>query len=141
MLRSKNTKTSAVLIVVIFAILMTLGPATSNFQNAFAHYRVDIDQCKDGKDYYEDNEDDCDKNLRAHYDEDYDGDFGSKNIDDEEDKDDDKNTVNSASQGSGQSQSSAQNSQVVSDDDTEGSGNNLSFQNQEHSGNNAVAQG
>ena len=41
----------------------------------------------------------------------------------------------------GQSQSSSQNSQVVSGEDTEGSGNNLSFQNQENSGNNALAQG
>ena len=64
---------------------MTLGPTTSNFQNAFAHYGVDIDQCKDDEDYYEDNEEACDKNLRAHYDDDYDGDFGSKTIDDDDD--------------------------------------------------------
>lgn len=78
MLKSNNTKLTAVLVVAVFATLMTLGAATSNFQNAFAHYGVDIDQCKDDKDYYEDNEEACDKNLKAHYDDDYDGDFGSK---------------------------------------------------------------
>ena len=81
MLKSNNTKLTAVLVVAVFAILMTLGPTTSNFQNAFAHYGVDINQCKDDEDYYEDNEEACDKNLRAHYDDDYDGDFGSKTID------------------------------------------------------------
>ena len=39
-----------------------------------------------------------------------------------------------------QSQSSEQNSQVISGDDTEDSGNNFSFQNQENRGNNALAQ-
>ena len=47
---------------------------------------------------------------------------------------------NSARQGIGQSQSSEQNSQVVSGGDTIGSGNNISFQNQENSGSNAAAQ-
>ena len=47
---------------------------------------------------------------------------------------------NKASQGIGQSQSSSQNSQVVSGGDTVGSGNNFNFQNQENSGNNALAQ-
>ena len=40
----------------------------------------------------------------------------------------------------GQSQCSEQNSQVVSGDDTEDSGNNINFQNQENRGNNAAAQ-
>ena len=88
MLKSNNTKLTAVLVVAVFAILMTLGPTTSNFQNAFAHYGVDRDQCKDDEDYYEDNEEACDKNLRAHYDDDYDGDFGSKTIDGDDDNDD-----------------------------------------------------
>jgi hypothetical protein len=146
MLASKNTKTIAVLVVAVFATLMTFGPTATNLQNAFAHYGVDADQCKDDEDYYEDHENACDKNLREHYGEDYDGDFGSKTIDiDNDDNDDDHDDNghgdgNSANQGIGQSQSSSQNSQVVSAEDTEGSGNNLSFQNQENSGNNAAAQ-
>ncbi len=142
MLKSNNTKLTAVLVVAVFAILMTLGPTTSNFQNAFAHYGVDIDQCKDDEDYYEDNEEACDKNLRAHYDDDYDGDFGSKTIDGDDDNDDNDNNGNgnSASQGIGQSQSSSQNSQCVSGDDTNDSCNNVSVQNQDNDGNNAAAQ-
>ncbi len=137
MLKSNNTKLTAVLAVAVFATLITLGPTTSNFQNAFAHYGVDIDQCKDDEDYYEDNEEACDKNLRAHYDEDYDGDFGSKSINDDEDDDDDGNSSN---QGIGQSQSSRQNSQCVSGGDTNDSCNNVNLQNQENSGSNAAAQ-
>ena len=53
---------------------------------------------------------------------------------------DDDNDGNRASQGIGQSQSSSQNSQVVSGGDSIGSGNNFNFQNQENSGNNALAQ-
>ncbi|CAN5876210.1 hypothetical protein BH23THE1_BH23THE1_30220 [soil metagenome] len=139
MLKSNNTKLTAVLVVAVFATLMTLGPTTSNFQNAFAHYGVDIDQCKDDEDYYEDNEEACDKNLRAHYDDDYDGDFGSKTIDYNDDNDDNGNG-NSASQGIGQSQSSKQNSQCVSGGDTNDSCNNVSVQNQDNDGNNAAAQ-
>jgi hypothetical protein len=144
MLKSNNIKLNAVLVVAVFAIAMTLGPAISNFQTAFAHYGVDIDQCKDDEDYYEDNEEACDKNLRAHYDDDYDGDFGSKSIDDDnddnEDHDDNNGNGNSASQGIGQSQSSSQNSQCVSGDDTNDSCNNVSVQNQDNDGNNAAAQ-
>ena len=47
---------------------------------------------------------------------------------------------NKASQGIGQSQSSSQNSQVVSGGDTIGSGNNINVQSQENSGSNALAQ-
>ena len=47
---------------------------------------------------------------------------------------------NSASQAIVQSQSSKQNSQVVSGGDSIGSGNNFNFQNQENSGNNALGQ-
>ena len=145
MLKSNNTKLTAVLAVTVFATLMTFGPTTSNFQNAFAHYGVDIDQCKDDEDYYEDNEEACDKNLRAHYGDDYDGDFGSKTIDEDDDNDDNDNggnggNGNSASQGIGQSQSSSQNSQCVSGDDTNDSCNNVSVQNQDNDGNNAAAQ-
>lgn len=142
MFRSNSTKAIAVLVVTVFAGLMTLGPAASNFQVALAHYGVDKDQCKDDEDYYEDNKKDCDKNLREHYGEDYDGDFGSKSIDEDDDNDNDDNNGNgnSAVQAIGQSQSSIQSSQVASGDDTEASGNNLNLQNQENTGNNAAAQ-
>ncbi len=146
MLKENNTKLTAVLVVAVFAVLMTLGSAAgSNFQSAFATNGVDSEQCKDDEDYYEDHEKACDKDLRLHYGEDYDGDFGSKTIEDDDDDEYDYNDKyddggNSASQGIAQSQSSEQNSQVVSGGDTEGSGNNFSFQNQENSGNNAIAQ-
>ena len=55
-------------------------------------------------------------------------------------QDDDENGGNFAKQSISQSQSSEQNSQVVSGDDTIGSGNNINVQNQENSGNNALAQ-
>ena len=45
---------------------------------------------------------------------------------------------NFASQAIAQEQDSEQNSQVVSGDDKEDSGNNLGFQNQENRGNNAL---
>ena len=145
MLKSKNTnKTTLVLVVSVLAAIMTFGHSVSNFQSAFATNGVDSEQCKDDEDYYEDNEKACDKDLRLHYGEDYDGDFGSKTIDDDDDNDNDNDdndgNGNSASQGIGQSQSSSQNSQVVSGGDTIGSGNNFSFQNQENSGSNAAAQ-
>ena len=54
--------------------------------------------------------------------------------------DNDGNGGNTAEQSISQSQSSSQNSQVVSGDDTIGSGNNINVQNQENTGNNAVAQ-
>ena len=54
--------------------------------------------------------------------------------------DDDGNGGNSADQSISQSQSSEQNSQVVSGGDTIGSGNNINVQNQENSGSNAAAQ-
>ena len=54
--------------------------------------------------------------------------------------DDDGNGSNIAKQSISQSQSSSQNSQVVSGGDTIGSGNNINVQNQENSGNNAAAQ-
>ncbi len=141
MLKSIDTKLTAVLGVAVFAVLMTLGPAAaSNFQSAYAHYGVDSEQCKDDEDYYEDHEEACDKNLRVHYGEDYDGDFGSKTIDDDDDNDNDDDNGNRSNQGIGQSQSSRQNSQCVSGGDTNDSCNNISLQNQENSGNNAAAQ-
>ncbi len=141
MLKSKNTnKTTLVLVVSVLAAIMTFGPSVSNYHSVFATNGVDSEQCKDDEDYYEDHEKACDKDLRLHYGEDYDGDFGSKTIDDDDDDDDNDNDGNSASQGIGQSQSSKQNSQVVSGGDSIGSGNNFSFQNQENSGSNALAQ-
>ena len=143
MLKSINTKLNAVLVVAVFAIAMTLGPAISNFQTAFATNGVDSEQCRDDEDYYEDNEKACDKDLRLHFGEDYDGDFGSKSIDDDDndnDNDDNNGNGNSASQGIGQSQSSSQNSQCVSGGDTNDSCNNVSLQNQDNDGNNAAAQ-
>ncbi len=143
MLKSKNTnKTTLVLVVSVLAAIMTFGPSVSNYHSVFATNGVDSEQCKDDEDYYEDHEKACDKDLRLHYGEDYDGDFGSKTIDNDDDDDDDDNDNdgNSASQGIGQSQSSKQNSQVVSGGDSIGSGNNFSFQNQENSGSNALAQ-
>jgi hypothetical protein len=53
---------------------------------------------------------------------------------------DDGNGGNTAEQSISQSQSSSQNSQVVSGDDTIGSANNINVQNQENTGNNAAAQ-
>jgi hypothetical protein len=145
MLKSKNTnKTTLVLVVSVLAAIMIFGPSVSNFQSVFATNGVDSEQCKDDEDYYEDNEKACDKDLRLHYGEDYDGDFGSKTIDDDDDDDEDHDDGNgdgnSASQAIGQSQSSEQNSQVVSGEDTVASGNNINLQNQENTGNNALAQ-
>ena len=57
-----------------------------------------------------------------------------------QDDDDYGNGGNSADQSISQSQSSEQNSQVVSGGDTIGSGNNINVQSQENSGNNAAAQ-
>ena len=51
------------------------------------------------------------------------------------------NKKNKAKQSIDQSQSSSQNSQVVSGADTIGSGNNINVQSQENTGSNALAQG
>jgi hypothetical protein len=56
------------------------------------------------------------------------------------DDDDDENGGNFANQNISQSQSSSQNSQVVSGGDTIGSGNNINVQSQTNTGNNAAAQ-
>ena len=58
----------------------------------------------------------------------------------QDDDDDDDNGGNSADQSISQSQSTNQNSQVVSGGGTIGSGNNINVQNQENSGSNAAAQ-
>lgn len=128
MLKFNNTKGTAVLIVTVFAIVMTIGPVTSSMQSASAHYGVNLEKCKYNDDYYDDNKKACEKNFDKH------DDNGDR------DNDNDDGNGNKASQGIGQSQSSEQNSQVVSGEDTVASGNNFSFQNQENSGNNALAQ-
>jgi hypothetical protein len=58
----------------------------------------------------------------------------------QQDDDNDGKGGNSVEQSISQSQSSNQNSQVVSGGDTLGSGNNINVQNQENTGNNAAAQ-
>jgi len=117
MFKSNNTKSTTVLIVVALATVMIMGPQISNLGDVFAKQKYhDWDDCRDdhSKNW-------CKKYFKNH------------------DKDDDDDG-NRASQGIGQSQSSSQNSQVVSGGDSIGSGNNFSFQNQENSGNNALAQ-
>lgn len=146
MIKSNNSNTAAILIVALFATILTLSASTHNLQTALAHYGVDKDKCKNDEDYYKDHEDDCDKNLKKHYGEDYDGNFGSKSIDDNDnddngnDNDDNSNGDNSISQGIGQSQSSGQSSEAASGNNTAASGNNLNLQGQENTGNNAAAQ-
>ena len=117
MFRSNNTKSTTVLIVVALATVMIMGPQISHVGDVLAKQKYnDWDDCRD----------DHSKNWCKKY---------FKNHDDDNDDD-----GNRASQGIGQSQSSSQNSQVVSGGDSIGSGNNFSFQNQENSGNNALAQ-
>ena len=117
MFRSNNTKSTTVLIVVALATVMIMGPQISSVGDVFAKQKYnDWDDCRD----------DHSKNWCKKY---------FKHHDDDDDDD-----GNRASQGIGQSQSSSQNSQVVSGGDSVGSGNNFSFQNQENSGNNALAQ-
>ncbi len=118
MFRSNNTKTTTVLILVALATVMIMGPQISSIGDVLVKQKYnDWEDCRD----------DHSKNWCKKY---------FKNHDD----DDDDNDGNRASQGIGQSQSSSQNSQVVSGGDSIGSGNNFSFQNQENSGNNALAQ-
>jgi len=94
-----NRKQISILAVVTaMAIVMTVSPVGMNFSNNFAF-------------------------------------AGGKHHDNDDDDD-----GNSASQIIAQVQRSIQNSQVVSGGDTEGSGNNFNFQNQENEGNNALAQ-
>lgn len=140
MIKSNNLKTT-ILIVALFTTILTLGATTYNLQTALAHYGVDKEKCKDDEDYYKDNENDCDRNLKKHYGEDYDGDFGSKTIDDNgNDNDGNNNGDDRISQGIGQSQSSGQSNEVASGNNAEASGNNLNLQGQENTGNNAAAQ-
>jgi hypothetical protein len=65
---------------------------------------------------------------------------GNNALAQQDDDNDDGKGGSSADQSISQSQSSEQNSQVVSGGDTIGSGNNINVQNQENSGSNAAAQ-
>jgi type II secretory pathway pseudopilin PulG len=65
---------------------------------------------------------------------------GNNALAQDDDDDDDDNGENFAKQSIGQSQSSEQNSQIVSGGDTIGSGNNINVRNQENYGSNVAAQ-
>ncbi len=116
MLKTINSKSTTVIIVAVLAAVMVMGPTISGAGVVLAQKYKNWDDCRDdhSKNW-------CKKYFKHH------------------DKDDD-NDGNRASQGIGQSQSSKQNSQVVSGGDTTNSGNNFSFQNQDNKGNNALAQ-
>ena len=116
MLNTINSKSTTVIIVAVLAAVMVMGPTISGAGEVLAQKYKNWDDCRDdhSKNW-------CKKYFKHH------------------DNDDD-NDGNRASQGIGQSQSSEQNSQVVSGGDTKNSGNNFSFQNQENKGNNALAQ-
>ena len=110
-------KTLLVTTAVVMALALILAPSAMS-ENAFAKKKY-----KNWSDCREDHSKNwCKKYFKKHHD------------------NDNKKGGNKASQGIGQSQSSSQNSQVVSGGDTVGSGNNFSFQNQENKGNNALGQ-
>jgi hypothetical protein len=122
MFRSNNTKTTTVLIVVALATVMTIDPQITSIGDVLAKQKYsDWKDCRD----------DHSKNWCKNY---------FKNHDEDNDHDADDENGNRASQGIGQSQSSSQNSQVVSGGNSIGSGNNFNFLNQENSVNNALAQ-
>ena len=149
-----NKKQISILAVVTaMAIVMTVSPVGMNFSNNFAF--------AGGK--HHDNDDD-DGNSASQIiaqvqrsiqnsqvvsggdTEDSGNNFNFQNQENEgnnalaQSNDGDDDGGNSASQAIVQSQSSKQNSQVVSGGDSIGSGNNFNFQNQENSGNNALGQ-
>lgn len=117
MLRSNSTRKTALIVVAVFATVMIMGPSIAGMNNALAKQKYD-----DWEDCRDDHSKNWCKNYFKHHD------------------DDDNGDGNRASQGIGQSQSSTQNSQVVSGGNTVGSGNNFNFQNQVNTGNNALAQ-
>ncbi|KAA2283387.1 hypothetical protein [Candidatus Nitrosocosmicus sp. SS] len=120
MYKYNNTKNAAVILAAAIATAIVMGPIINNIGEVLAKQKYDDwDDCRDdhSKNW-------CKKYFKHHHDND-------------DDYDDDGNR---ASQGIGQSQSSSQNSQVVSGGDSIGSGNNFSFQNQVNTGNNALAQ-
>jgi hypothetical protein len=115
-------KNTAVIMVAALATILIMGPAISSIGDVLAKQKYDDwDECRD---------DHSKKWCKKYF----------KNHDDDNDDDNDDGNGNKASQGIGQSQSSEQNSLVVSGGDSVGSGNNFNFQNQENSGNNALAQ-
>ncbi len=117
MLTLNHTKKTALLVVAVLATVMIMGPSISGINNVFAKQKYnDWDDCRD------DHSKKWCKNYFKHH------------------NDDDNGNGNRASQGIGQSQSSSQNSQCVSGDSTSGSCNNINLQNQQNSGNNALAQ-
>ncbi len=116
MLRSNQTKKFTILAVAVFAIALFLGPvASSTGDNVASAHKSE--KC-DSENYYNEHKDYC----KEH---------DSKNHDGE---------GNWASQIIGQVQSSIQNAQCVSGGNTEDSCNNISTQNQQNSGNNALGQ-
>ncbi len=150
-----NKKQISILAVVTaMAIVMTVSPVGMNFSNNFAF--------AGGK--HHDNDDDNDGNSASQIiaqvqrsiqnsqvvsggdTENSGNNFNFQNQENEgnnalaQSNDGDDDGGNSASQAIVQSQSSKQNSQVVSGGDSIGSGNNFNFQNQENSGNNALGQ-
>ena len=150
-----NKKQISILAVVTaMAIVMTVSPVGMNFSNNLAF--------AGGKDH--DNDDDDGGNSASQIiaqvqrsiqnsqvvsggdTEDSGNNFNFQNQENEgnnalaQSNDGDDDGGNSASQAIVQSQSSKQNSQVVSGGDSIGSGNNFNFQNQENSGNNALGQ-
>ncbi len=116
MLRLNKTKKYTRLSVAVFSIVLFLGQVASSIGDnvAFAHKPEKCDSEK----YYNDNENYC----KEHDSQSHDG------------------KGNSASQGIGQFQSSSQNVQCVSGGNIQDSCNNTSVQNQQNSGNNALAQ-
>ncbi|MDR4492054.1 MAG: hypothetical protein R2685_14330 [Candidatus Nitrosocosmicus sp.] len=118
MYKYNNTKNAAVILAAAIATAIVMGPIINNIGEVLAKQKYDDwDDCRDdhSKNW-------CKKYFKHHHD------------------NDDDDDGNRASQGIGQSQSSSQNSQVVSGGDSIGSGNNFSFQNQVNTGNNALAQ-
>ena len=117
MFRSNSTKRIAIVVVAVFATALIMGPTLLSMDGAFATKKYN-----NWSDCREDHSKNwCKKYFKKH-------------------DNDNKNGGNKASQGIDQSQSSNQNSQVVSGGNTVGSGNNINVQNQQNTGNNALAQ-
>jgi hypothetical protein len=117
MFRSNSTKRIAIIVVAVFATALIMGATLLSIDGAFATKKYNN---------WSDCREDHSKNWCKKYFKKHDNDNG--------------NGGNKASQGIGQSQSSSQNSQCVSGGSTSGSCNNVSVQNQQNSGNNALVQ-
>ena len=174
MLILNKTKKFTLLAVAVFSIALFLGPVVSSTGNnvASAHKSEKYDS----ENYYKDHKDNKDY-CKEHDSENHDGEVNlasqiigqvqssiqnaqcasggntqdsCNNISTQNQQNSGNNAlgqqggssngVNKASQVIGQYQSSVQNSQVVSGGDTVGSGNNINFQNQLNTGNNALSQ-